>query len=267
MISLWALPIVVIMVSLSVAESSRLSGRPKRHDVQRIPSIQEREVLILAAAALSRDPEAQLPSWRSSNPNGHCSWGGVHCNDEGRVDMLDVYGKGLAGRIPSSLTSLTSLGTLNAKNNHLTGGIPSEIGVMSGLHSLDLGNNSLSGTIPASLSNCHQLELLALDNNQLSGTIPPELGAMGGLYDIYLNANQLSGSIPAELSSLHFMLNIYLNDNRLTGTIPSELSQVHIEEFDVARNHLTGNITAQLEAMGWMGHDALEVLEWHPQFV
>lgn len=53
------------------------------------------------------------------------------------------------------------------------GTIPSSISLLSSLLSLDLGSNQLTGTLPAWLGDLPMLQQVDLSSNLLTGTIPP----------------------------------------------------------------------------------------------
>lgn len=79
----------------------------------------------------------------------------------------------LIGDIPSEITKLVGLDSLNLSRNSLSGQIPANISLLKYLDSLDLSRNHLSGGIPANLSELSLLGTLDLSYNNLSGRIPP----------------------------------------------------------------------------------------------
>ncbi|XVE88513.1 hypothetical protein DITRI_Ditri19aG0075200 [Diplodiscus trichospermus] len=76
----------------------------------------------------------------------------------------------LTGIIPSYITELQSLQTLDLSFNNLTGQIPSALFSMVSLANLCLGNNSLFGTLPSQKSEA--LQRIDLSYNWLSGNLP-----------------------------------------------------------------------------------------------
>jgi hypothetical protein len=116
------------------------------------------ELRALMAMKASLDPKNHfLPSWTfNGDPCGE-SFEGVACNEKGQVVNISLQGKGLSGKLSSSIVDL----------KHLTG--------------LYLHYNSLYGEIPKEVSNLTQLGELYLNVNQFYGEIPFEIGSMENL--------------------------------------------------------------------------------------
>ncbi|KAJ0909693.1 putative non-specific serine/threonine protein kinase [Helianthus annuus] len=90
----------------------------------------------------------------------------------GLVTLLDLSSNNLSGQIPSELTTLHNLQSLNFSRNQLTGEIPNKIGDMKSLESFDLSVNNLSGELPTSLSGLNFLGTFNVSYNNLIGRIP-----------------------------------------------------------------------------------------------
>nr|XP_043633351.1 receptor-like protein EIX2 [Erigeron canadensis] len=90
----------------------------------------------------------------------------------GLVMLVDLSSNNLVGPIPSELTALRELKSLNLSRNQLTGMIPEKIGDMKSLETLDLSMNKLSGKLPLSLSSLTFLVSFNVSWNQLTGRIP-----------------------------------------------------------------------------------------------
>lgn len=90
----------------------------------------------------------------------------------GVVTYMAISDNQLEGHIPSGISSLRGLLSLDFARNNLTGSIPPEIGEMTSLEFLDLSRNRLAGQIPSSLANLNFLGTLDLSYNNLSGQIP-----------------------------------------------------------------------------------------------
>ncbi|GMN34389.1 hypothetical protein TIFTF001_048351 [Ficus carica] len=88
------------------------------------------------------------------------------------VYMIDLSRNNLSGEIPTGITNLSYLGTLNLSMNQLSGSIPKNIGDLRQLETLDLFCNHIEGPIPTSMSSLTFLSHLNLSHNDLSGTIP-----------------------------------------------------------------------------------------------
>ncbi|XP_016650089.1 PREDICTED: LRR receptor-like serine/threonine-protein kinase GSO2 [Prunus mume] len=90
----------------------------------------------------------------------------------GLVKRIDLSSNRLTGEIPSEITHLVGLISLNLSRNQLTGQITPEIGNLESLDSLDLSRNQIDGRIPTSLARIDRLSFLDLSYNNLSGEIP-----------------------------------------------------------------------------------------------
>ena len=113
---------------------------------------------------------------------------------------LDISGKTLAGSIPSTLSRLTGLQTLNISNNEFSGRIPVGLRALATLQVLDFSNNRLSGSMPTDLGNIATLQTLHLANNSLTGSIPTTLVDLSALRSLSLAGNRFSGCIPNALT-------------------------------------------------------------------
>nr|GFA50597.1 putative leucine-rich repeat protein, plant-type [Tanacetum cinerariifolium] len=86
--------------------------------------------------------------------------------------LLDLSNNNLVGHIPSELTTLIKLKSLNLSWNHLMGRIPEKVGDMKEVESFDLSMNKLSGGLPMSLSSLKSLSSFNLSRNNLMRKIP-----------------------------------------------------------------------------------------------
>ncbi|MBX7212264.1 MAG: hypothetical protein K1X78_28410 [Verrucomicrobiaceae bacterium] len=146
-----------------------------------------------------------------------------------------------------SIGNLSSLTSLDLRNNQLTSTIPGSVGNLSALISLDLSLNQLSGSIPSSLGNLATLTHLFLGGNQLTGLIPGSFGTLSELLNLSLESNQLTGLIPSSLGGLGMLEVLSLADNQLTGPIPASLGDLgSLQYLSLAGNQLTGSIPASL---------------------
>ena len=153
-------------------------------------------------------------------------WEGVTASADGRVNSLDLSGRGLTGPLPPEVGNLTSLTELHLRDNQLSGPLPPGLGNLPGLEKLALDNNQLNGNIPPQLANLTALAELTLANNALSGPIPAELANLANLESLDLSGNALTGPVPPELGNLASLQLLYLDNNRLSGDLPSELGNL-----------------------------------------
>jgi len=142
---------------------------------------------------------------------------GVSLNEEGRVDMINLY------------------------NNNLSGKIPVELADLSELTVLALAANDLNGNIPNQITNLTKLTQLLLTANNLSGSIPDGIGKLVNLKRLYLSYNQLDGEIPVEISKLNQLEYLLLDNNQLKGGILSEIMQLErLRQLNICNNQLNG---------------------------
>nr|XP_004292843.2 PREDICTED: probably inactive leucine-rich repeat receptor-like protein kinase At2g25790 [Fragaria vesca subsp. vesca] len=233
----------------------------------------EVELLLSFKASIVHDPSHSLSSWSNSTANNLCYWHGVTCVGDvnsSHVNVIDLHGRNISGRLSSSLfqlshvekidlsnnqlqgqvphdmfTSSNSLRHLNLSNNNLTGQIPQ--GSLPGLETLDLCNNMISGKIPENIGSFSSLKFLDLGGNVLAGEIPYSLSNMFNLEYLTLASNQLIGKIPSQLGQVKNLKLIYLGYNNLSGEIPHEIGKLTaLNHLDLVFNNLTGQIPDSL---------------------
>ncbi|XP_021817088.1 LRR receptor-like serine/threonine-protein kinase FLS2 [Prunus avium] len=114
-------------------------------------------------------------------------------NTLGLVKRIDLSSNRLTGEIPSEITHLVGLISLNLSRNQLTGQITPEIGNLQSLDVLDLSRNHIEGRIPTSLSRIDRLSVLDLSFNNFSGKIPIGTQLQGFDPSVYAGNPQLCG--------------------------------------------------------------------------
>ncbi|XP_017979605.1 PREDICTED: probably inactive leucine-rich repeat receptor-like protein kinase At2g25790 isoform X2 [Theobroma cacao] len=153
---------------------------------------------------------------------------------------LNFSNNHLTGEVPKFSFSLE---ILDLWGNLLSGKIPSQIGACSNLQELDLGGNNLEGRIPSCISNISRLQILTLACNKLVGRIPRALTKMKSLKWISFGYNNFSGEIPQELVGLVSLSFLDLAYNNLSGQIPSSLGNLtNLQHLLLFGNKLTGPI-------------------------
>ena len=116
-------------------------------------------------------------TWVEQGRWGHsklsmCTWGGVQCSGpllfgtHHVTSILGLSGNGLLGPIPNTLSTLTSLTSLDLSSNDLTGSVPATIGSLVSLRLLDVSSNPrMHGALPESLCTMPALQYLAVSCN------------------------------------------------------------------------------------------------------
>lgn len=120
--------------------------------------------LLELRASVEADPHGAFEDWDPMD-NNPCSWTGVQCFD-GKVEILNLTGRGLAGTLAPEIGSLHRLKSLILPKNNFHGQIPREFGGLTALEVLDLSSNNLDGTIPEEIRTMPLLKQLSLHDNQ-----------------------------------------------------------------------------------------------------
>ncbi|KAM1053125.1 hypothetical protein FF1_000636 [Malus domestica] len=117
----------------------------------------------------------------------------VYRNTLGLVRSIDFSSNRLTGEIPSEISHLVGLVSLNLSRNQLTGQITPDVGNLESLDSLDLSRNHIDGRIPTSLARISRLGVLDLSHNNLIGKIPTGTQLQGFDPSVYAGNPQLCG--------------------------------------------------------------------------
>jgi hypothetical protein len=88
-------------------------------------------------------------NWLGSD--AECSWYGVTCNNKGLLTGITLRHNNLAGKLPESLSFVSTLQVLNLAQNSITGTLPSSIARLSNLLTLEFSINNFSGSVPEGL--------------------------------------------------------------------------------------------------------------------
>lgn len=197
-----------------------------------------------------------VPGTPGDNP---CGWSRITC-ENGRVTSIAMSENNLVGKLPESLTTLTSLKYLYFAGNSLSGNIPANIGDLTNLRHFEVSNNSdLMGEIPTSIGNLHLLELLSINDTKISGNIPAGLGTLTHLKTISLTSNQLFGSVPKELGNLSQLNGLFLSRNHLSGDLPTELGNAaSLASLNLGYNNFTGPIPSSFGNLSNLAYLYLE---------
>jgi len=107
-------------------------------------------------------------AWTSNNlwlpGEHHCSWELVVCNDDNRIEELNLSDNGLRGMLPTVLGNLIFLQTAKFASNQIRGNLPTELG-RTALVTLRVNSNKLAGAMPSELGHVGRLKTLDAANN------------------------------------------------------------------------------------------------------
>ncbi|AED95853.1 Leucine-rich repeat (LRR) family protein [Arabidopsis thaliana] len=166
------------------------------------------------------------------------------------LDMLTQtqhfhFGKNkLSGHIPEKLfNSNMSLIHVLFNNNQFTGKIPESLSLVTTLLVLRLDTNRLSGDIPPSLNNLTSLNQLHLCNNKFTGSLP-NLASLTDLDEIDVSNNTLEFSlVPSWIVSLRNLTSIRMEGIQLIGPVPiSFFSLIRLQSVNLKRNWINGTL-------------------------
>jgi len=148
---------------------------------------------------------------------------------------------GDAFALPRSIGALQKLEMMDVSGNQLTGRIPTELSTLSRLRQMNLDDNFITGSIPPDWSRAVALESFIVEGNRLSGVLPPTLPANVTFLDVH--ENYLTGSVNA-LKTLKRLEIALLDRNKFTGNV--ELSSADfpvLKTISLANNAgLCGNV-------------------------
>ncbi|GJR51853.1 leucine-rich repeat protein [Tanacetum coccineum] len=174
-----------------------------------------------------------------------------------RLVYLDIYNCNLIGVLPITIGNLSDqLSFLSLGDNQLFGNLPSSISSLVGLTTIQLGANQLKGKIPPAIGRLQKLQFLDLSSNQFSGPIPDAIGNLSLLNRLYLNSNKLEGHIPSSLENCKELNGLNLRYNRLNGKIPKQLLQLpSLTNFlALSHNSLSGTIPPQIKDLKMLSY-------------
>jgi Leucine-rich repeat (LRR) protein len=224
-------------------------------------------------------------SWLNSNGwlslSNQCTWFGIDCGTDGRVDTISLNQNNLSGEIPDALSNLEQLSVLKLFDNALEGTVPTSLYQLSNLAFLDMEANNLSGKkdergillayifyslleskcthddtflhftgnlFDAAVFNATSLVRFRASFNQFAGTtIPSDIGRLTSLQQLWIADCGLVGSIPVEINQLVELNDFFAYNNSLTGAIPDDLSMLrNLRRLDLSHNDLTGTLPASM---------------------
>ncbi|KAL7218700.1 hypothetical protein ACSBR2_011883 [Camellia fascicularis] len=209
----------------------------------------------------SSDPSSypKVESWKLEGDSDNChSWDGVECDEHtGHVIGLDLSSCFLHGSInsSSSLFSLVHLQRLNlAYNDFDYSHIPSEISHLSELTTLNLSSSVFFGQIPLEISKLSKLVSIDLSFNvdsSFSGLLKLEklglrslLQNLTNLKLLRLNDVSISSTVPDTLANLTSLTTLVLENCRLRSEFP--ISIFYLPKLRVLNVRFNKNLTGHL---------------------
>ncbi|PSS16085.1 Receptor-like protein [Actinidia chinensis var. chinensis] len=204
--------------------------------------------------ASARNPpgHSKFESWKLDGENSDCcTWDGVECDeDTGHVIGLNLSRSSLYGSInsSSSLFNLVHLQRLNlGGNNFNQSEIPSAISKLSSLTSLDLLSSYFSGQVPSEVLGLSKLTSLVLSFNPLK-LHNPGLNSLvenlTSLQMLHLSTVDISSAVPDAMANLSSLTSLILRDCGLHGHFPVDI--FHLKKLQVlimdSNQNLTGYI-------------------------
>lgn len=172
----------------------------------------------------------------------------------GYLDVLDLHGNKLSGKLEMSFWNLPCLRVLSIASNSLAGDIYPRICNLTRLRYLDLSNNNFKGFIP----NCDDIKLtlkfLNMSSNALSGFLG---GFFNSSYVIALDLryNQFKDSLDwiQHLSQIRMLL---LGGNRFEGQISWNLCLLqYLTIIDLSHNKLFGSLLPCIGSISFGNHE------------
>ncbi|PVH47475.1 hypothetical protein PAHAL_4G071400 [Panicum hallii] len=170
---------------------------------------------------------ARPPSTWTAGGGDACSFKGVTCSPSGRVTAIDLAGQGLAGTLPSSLSSLTALESLQLQGNVFSGAVPPPRAPS--LTRLSLEGNAFTSLPEDLLRATPALRSLSTDGLPLQPWPFPDLPA---LHTFSASNASIAGHFPAAGVVANLM-----SHNNLTGDGEPDR---HLPSY----NHLQGPVPA-----------------------
>ncbi|KAF7845301.1 receptor-like protein 7 [Senna tora] len=184
------------------------------------------------------------------------------------LQVVDLGGNSLFGKVPLSLFTLTSLQELMLSYNRFEGlldEIPNASSSVLEMLDLDLSSNNIHGTIPESFVSLANLTTLQLSNCNLSGVFPrkifqisnlqildisdnldlhgslPNFPHHGSLQILNISHTSFSGELPNSIHNLRKLSTLDLSNCRFNGTLPSQMSELSkLVHLDLSFNNFTG---------------------------
>ena len=205
-------------------------------------------------AARTTLPEGSaMATWGSGKQAGSQHridrWQGVTIKNN-RVAGLDLSGHVLTSPVPTELTNLKALTSLNLSNNQLSS-FPTQVIQLEKLQDLNLSRNQIA-TLPANIANLEELASLNLSYNDIAD-LPTSISELKLLTDLNLAANNLSRSRTSTfntIATLKSLARLNLSSNSLAGSVPSSFRNLtDLTHLDLSHNGFSGQIPTYISTL------------------
>ncbi|KAJ4777516.1 Leucine-rich repeat receptor-like protein kinase family protein [Rhynchospora pubera] len=195
-----------------------------------------------------------LDSWSTRNSTSHCSWFGITCDLAGNVVQISLQSSSINGTLDYlNFSSFPNLVSLNLSDNMLQGSIPSGISNLSKLNSLDLGTNSFGNFVPPEIGDLSELVYLSLFKNNLVGPVPSQLSRLSKVRHFDLGHNHLNNTEYSNFSGMPSVLYLSLFLNNLTGFFPQFIFKcTNLTYLDLSQNAFSGPVPDSLANMSML---------------
>jgi hypothetical protein len=229
-----------------------------------------------------------LPGWFSNrgwlgSSSEVCTWHGITCNADSRVEKIELDTNGLSGTLPPETTLLFgSLTYLDLYNNliHNKGdegnawlgelvnleylfygktsfeydGVPTEIGLLTNLKEYDFSYSLYFGELPSGMwSGLSDLDFLVMDGNGYNSSLPQDLVELPNLQYLYAGFCLLDDDL-GFISQMPKIFELWIDDNpSVSGSIPPSFAEADtLVSLSVTNCDLTGIIPTEVGLMSDM---------------
>ncbi|XVF55057.1 hypothetical protein PTKIN_Ptkin06aG0006100 [Pterospermum kingtungense] len=242
----------------------------------------QQALLVELNSSFNSNSTGKLVNWTQTTDC--CFWGGIRCDDGGRVIELDLSNKSISGAIdnssslfglqhlqhlnlaynrlifafPSGFDKLANLSHLNLSNAGIKGQIPAEISHLTRLDTLDVSVNSYLGrplklekpNLEMLVQNLTRLRFLHLDGVNISATGNEwcqALSSLTSLQELSMSNCNLSGPMDLFPSKLRFLSVIRLDGNNLSAPLPKFFAKFqNLTSLHLSSTDLTGRIPEEI---------------------
>ncbi|XP_021719304.1 phytosulfokine receptor 2-like [Chenopodium quinoa] len=180
-----------------------------------------------------------------------CEWDGVSCDNSSannnasavsRVISLVLRNKGLRGVISRSLGYLDRLEVLDLSGNYLEGRLPVELSNLRQMVFIDVSFNKLSGSVVEAFSGLEGVQTVNLSSNFFNGTLT-DFGVFPELAVFNISNNSFTGQVNSRICGSSTIKIIDISKNQFTGVLQSlQNCTSSLEQLHAGDNSLSGEL-------------------------